>query len=111
LYLAVLFLFFLWKDAIQAFLFDGKSDGRGHAGVLVNIILLTMYTLSCHFAAALGGGKWIAFRGATFGKRGTRRGAADELNEPSHAICVASLISVGLADLYVRLGGFWRDSR
>src|SRR6266852_7133726 len=40
LYLAVLFLFFLWKDAIQAFFFDGKFGmGVGTLVLLVNIIL------------------------------------------------------------------------
>src|SRR5712664_4792767 len=62
LYLAVLFLFFLWKDAIQAFLFDGKFGmGVGTLVLLVNIILLTMYTLSCHSLRHLAGGKVDCF--------------------------------------------------
>src|ERR1700682_2573559 len=49
LYLAIIFLAFLWKDAIQAFFFDGKFGmGVGTLVLCINIILLSTYTLSCH---------------------------------------------------------------
>jgi len=105
LYLAVLFLFFLWKDAIQAFFFGGKFGiGVGTLVLLVNIILLTMYTLSCHSLRHLAGGKLDCFSCATFGKPRykTWRGLTI-LNERHMWFAWMSLISVGLADFYVRL--------
>ena len=105
LYLAVLFLFFLWKDAIQAFFFDGKFGmGVGTLVLLVNIILLTMYTLSCHSLRHLAGGKMDCFSCATFGKpRYKAWSRLTRLNERHMLFAWASLISVGLADFYVRL--------
>ncbi len=105
LYLAVLFLFFLWKDAIQAFFFDGKFGmGVGTLVLLVNIILLTMYTLSCHSLRHLAGGKMDCFSCATFGKpRYKAWSRLTRLNERHMLFAWASLISVGVADFYVRL--------
>jgi len=55
LYFAVLFLFFLWKDVFLAFNFDGKFGmGVGTLVLLVNIILLTTYTLFAILAAPCG---------------------------------------------------------
>ena len=105
LYLAVLFLFFLWKDAVQAFFFNGKFGmGVGTLVLLVNIILLTMYTLSCHSLRHLAGGKLDCFSCATFGKPRYKawRGLTI-LNERHMWFAWMSLISVGLADFYVRL--------
>src|SRR5713226_2928500 len=105
LYFAVLFLFFLWKDAFHAFNFGGHFGmGVGTLVLLVNIILLTTYTLSCHSLRHLAGGKLDCFSCATFGKPryNTWRGLTI-LNERHMLFAWASLISVGLADLYVRL--------
>src|ERR1700676_1057794 len=58
LYLAIVFLAFLWKDAIRAFFFDGKFGmGVGTLVLLVNIILLTTYTFSCLSLRHLGGAR------------------------------------------------------
>jgi hypothetical protein len=47
--LVLVFLAFLWWDAIRAFFFqDGFGIGVGLRVLLVNIILLTLYTFSCH---------------------------------------------------------------
>src|SRR5271165_4989374 len=47
LYLAVLFLAFLWYDAVRAFFFDGHfGAGVGSFVLLINICLLTTYTFS-----------------------------------------------------------------
>jgi hypothetical protein len=105
LYLAILFLFFLWKDAIQAFFFDGKFGiGVGTLVLLVNICLLTTYTLSCHSLRHLAGGKLDCFSCATFGKPRYKawRGIT-ALNERHMLFAWLSLFSVGLADLYIRL--------
>src|SRR6201988_3362929 len=97
LYLAVLFLFFLWKDAFQAFNFDGKFGvGVGTLVLLVNIILLTTYTLSCHSLRHLAGGKLYCFSFATFGKpRHKAWRWLTILNERHMWFAWMSLISVG----------------
>jgi hypothetical protein len=105
LYLAILFLVFLWKDAIQAFFFDGKFGmGVGTLIMLVNICLLSTYTLSCHSLRHLAGGKLDCFSCATFGKPRYKawRGITI-LNERHMLFAWLSLFSVGLTDLYIRL--------
>jgi hypothetical protein len=105
LYLAVLFLFFLWRDAIRAFFFDGKFGiGVGTLVLLVNVTLLSIYTLSCHSLRHLAGGKLDCFSCATFGK--PRHGAwrwITALNERHMLFAWVSLFGVGLADFYIRL--------
>jgi hypothetical protein len=105
LYLAIIFLAFLWKDAIQAFFFDGRFGmGVGTLVLLVNICLLTIYTLSCHSLRHLAGGKLDCFSCATFGKpRHTAWRGLTFLNERHMLFAWLSLFSVGFADFYVRL--------
>jgi len=44
-----IFLAFLWRDAFHAFFFDGHMGvGLGTLVLLFNVILLTVYALSCH---------------------------------------------------------------
>jgi hypothetical protein len=115
LYLAILFLFFLWYDAIRAFCFDGKFGiGVGTLVLLANVTLLTMYTLSCHSLRHLVGGKLDCFSCVNFG--GPRYRAwrwTSVLNGRHMLFAWMSLFSVGLADLYVRLVscGAIRDMR
>jgi hypothetical protein len=104
-YAALVFLFFLWHDAIRAFFFDGRIHvGVGTLVLLTNVILLTFYTFSCHSIRHLAGGKLDCFSCAAFG---APRHAAwrwvSILNERHMVLAWMSLISVGLADLYVRL--------
>ena len=105
LYLAIIFLAFLWKDAVQAFFFDGKLGmGVGTLVLLVNICLLTIYTLSCHSLRHLAGGKLDCVSCATFGKpRHTAWRGLTFLNERHMLFAWLSLFSVGFADFYVRL--------
>ena len=105
LYLAIIFLAFLWKDAVQAFFFDGKFGmGVGTLVLLVNICLLTTYTLSCHSLRHLAGGKLDCFSCATFGKpRHAAWRGLTFLNERHMLFAWLSLFSVGFADFYVRL--------
>src|SRR5215471_6778377 len=115
LYLAVLFLFFLWWDAISAFRFGGHFGvGVGTLVLLVNVILLTAYTFSCHSLRHLAGGKLDCFSCAAFGRpRYKTWSFLSQLNERHMLYAWASLISVGLADFYVRLvaSGAIRDVR
>src|SRR5438270_12546480 len=105
LYLAVLFLVFLWRDAIHAFFFDGSVGvGVGTLVLLGNVILLSIYTLSCHSLRHLSGGKLDCFSCAAFG--GPRYKTwqwLSVLNPRLMLLAWASLLSVGFADLYVRL--------
>ena len=105
LYVAFVFLGFLWKDAISAFFFNGKFGmGVGTLVLLVNIILLTAYTLSCHSLRHLAGGQVDCFSCAAFGRQRNKSwGFLSKLNERHMLFAWASLISVGLADFYVRL--------
>ena len=115
LYLAIIFLAFLWKDAVQAFFFDGKFGmGVGTLVLLVNICLLTIYTLSCHSLRHLAGGKLDCFSCATFGKpRHAAWRGLTFLNERHMLFAWLSLFSVGFADFYVRLvsSGAIQDAR
>jgi hypothetical protein len=105
LYLAILFLVFLWRDAVRAFFFDGKIGvGVGTIVLFVNVFLLSIYTLSCHSLRHLAGGKLDCFSCSTFGK--PRHGAwsvITVLNERHMLFAWISLFGVGLTDLYIRM--------
>jgi hypothetical protein len=105
LYLAILFLCFLWYDAIHAFFFDGKFGiGVGTLVLVTNVSLLSIYTFSCHSLRHLAGGKLDCFSCATFGKpRHSAWRGITVLNERHMLFAWMSLFSVGLADLYIRL--------
>ena len=114
-YLAVVFLAFLWHDAIRAFIFDGHPGvGVGSIVLLVNVILLSSYTFSCHSVRHLAGGKLDCFSCVTFGRpRYTAWKWISAMNERHMLFAWMSLFSVGLADFYVRLvsSGALRDVR
>jgi hypothetical protein len=114
-YLALLFLCFLWYDAVHAFFFpEGFGIGVGSAIMLANIILLTLYTFSCHSLRHLAGGKLDCFSCTTFGPpRHTAWRWLSALNERHMLFAWLSLFSVGLTDLYIRLvsAGLLKDIR
>jgi len=104
LYLAVLFLGFLWYDAIRSFFFEGRFRiGVGSLVLLVNIVLLSLYLFSCHSLRHLAGGRLDCFSCVSFGRArfSTWRGLT-ALNERHMLFAWLSLFSVGLADLYIR---------
>lgn len=115
LYLAIIFLAFLWHDAIRAFFFpDGFGIGVGTVVLLVNVVLLTLYLFSCHSLRHLIGGKLDCYSCTKFGM--TRHKAwrsATSLNEHHMLFAWISLCSVGFADFYIRLvsTGAIRDLR
>jgi hypothetical protein len=115
LYIAFVFLAFLWRDAIAAFDFDGKFGmGVGTLVLLVNIVFLTIYTFSCHSLRHLAGGKLDCFSCAAFGRpRYKAWSFLTRLNERHMLYAWSSLISVGFADFYVRMvaSGAIRDVR
>jgi hypothetical protein len=110
LYLAIIFILFLWHDAYRAFFFVGRLGtlefgvGLGSLIMLANVILLTCYTLSCHSLRHLAGGKLDCFSCSSFGPpRHTAWSWLSVLNERHMLFAWASLISVGFTDFYIRM--------
>ena len=107
LYLAFIPLFFLWFDAFISFVPHGQIRlGVGSAVMLVNVALLTGYSLSCHSLRHLVGGRLDCFSCSASARTGHglwKRVTA--LNERHMMWAWISLVSVMLADLYVRLLG------
>jgi len=105
LYLAFIPLTFLWLDIIPAFLPDGRLRlGLGSAIFLLNVTLLTGYSLSCHSLRHFVGGRLDCF---SCTRRQRARYEAwrwlSSLNRHHMAYAWASLLTVTLTDLYVRL--------
>ena len=104
LYLAFIPLTFLWIDAAKAFVPNGALRlGLGGGLFLVNVVLLTGYSLSCHSLRHFVGGRLDCFS-CTRAQR-TRYQAwrwLSFLNRHHMAFAWSSLITVTLADLYVR---------
>lgn len=114
-YIVTIILAFLWYDTIVAFRWpDGFGIGVGTVIMLVNVILLTTYSASCHSLRHLVGGRLDCFSCSTFGP--PRRSAwrfVTMLNEHHMLWAWLSLFSVALTDLYIRLvaAGVIRDLR
>jgi hypothetical protein len=120
LYLAILFLLFLWKDAFDAFFFRGRLGvlefgvGIGSLVMLANVTLLTLYTFSCHSLRHLAGGKLDCFSCTAFGPpRHTVWSWITRLNDRHMLLAWSSLISVGFTDFYIRMlaSGVFKDIR
>ncbi len=115
LYLAIIFLCFLWYDAVKAFFFNGKFGiGLGTLIMLLNICLLTLYTFSCHSLRHIVGGKLDCFSCAAFGvPRHSAWSFLSSLNERHMIFAWASLVSVGFTDFYIRMlaSGAFKDFR
>jgi hypothetical protein len=112
---AVIFLGFLWYDAIRAFWWDGHFGiGVGTLILVVNVTLLSFYAFSCHSFRHLVGGKLDCFSCSAFNE--TRHGiwqTVSGLNNRHMLYAWCSLISVGFADFYVRMlcTGAFKDFR
>ena len=104
-YLALVFLAFLWHDVVLAFQWpDGFGMGVGTLVMLANVVLLTLYTVSCHSARHLAGGRMDCFSCSAFGKpQHSAWKWISWLNERHMLWAWLSLFSVGLTDLYIRL--------
>ena len=104
-YLALVFLAFLWYDAVVAYNFDGHFGiGVGTLIMSVNIVMLTLYTFSCHSLRHLAGGKLDCFSCATFGKsRYDAWRGITFLNERHMLLAWVSLVTVGFTDFYIRM--------
>src|SRR4029077_3900464 len=104
-YLALAFLGFLWYDAVLAYNFDVHFGiGLGTIFMTVNIVMLTLYPLSCHSLRHLAGGKLDCFSCASFGKsRFAAWRAVSFLNDRHMLLAWTSLLTVGFTDFYIRM--------
>ncbi len=105
LYLAFVPLFFLWADAILSLQYEGQWRlGLGTVILALNALLLSGYSLSCHSLRHLVGGKLDCF---SCSRRAQVRHSLWKrttwMNVFHMRWAWASLISVALADLFVRL--------
>jgi hypothetical protein len=104
MYLATIALVFLWGDVVEAFVNGGHLNlGFGVWLMLLNVILLTGYTLGCHSLRHLVGGKSNCMSCAPAAAAGWK--AASKFNAKHMQWAWASLTSVCATDLYIRLGG------
>ena len=102
LYLAIPVLLVLWWDAFEAFNFHGHFGiGLGTVIMVVNVILLTGFTFGCHAARYLVGGYLDSFHRASIRYR--LWVLSNRLNARHNRWAWASLVVVGLTDLYIRL--------
>ncbi len=93
---------FLWWDVIEAFQFhDGFGIGLGTVIMFANVILLSLYSLSCHSCRYLVGGYLDRFFKAPVRYHMWR--VVSRLNARHATYAWISLFSVALTDLYIRL--------
>ncbi|HZT78763.1 MAG TPA: hypothetical protein VFA26_00955 [Gemmataceae bacterium] len=129
LYIAIIFLFFLWWDALYAFYWptldaNGYPTGGHQFGMglgtlvmLVNVVLLTGFTLGCNSLRHLVGGRLDCF--SCPNNVAQDRGGykvwrfVSRFNEHHMLWAWLSLFSVGFTDVYIRLcsTGVWHDVR
>lgn len=105
LYLSIVVVIFLWKDAIQGFIFNGHFGmGLGSLILLADAVLLSLYTFSCHAFRHLVGGSLDCFScqgKASFRYNLWRR--VSEWNLRHGTWAWVSMFMVWGTDLYVRL--------
>jgi hypothetical protein len=105
MYVAVVFLVILWKDAILSVVgwSDGVHVGLGSLVMFTNVLLLSGYTFGCHSFRHLVGGGVNSYSTATLGAVRFRLWKlVTVLNERHMAFAWMSLFSVALTDLYIR---------
>jgi hypothetical protein len=106
LYVALVFLVILWKDAVLAIVGwkDGVHVGVGTLVMVTNCVLLTGYTFGCHsFRHLIGGGVNSYSTAALGGMRHRLWKLVTVLNERHMLFAWTSLFSVALTDLYIRM--------
>ena len=110
LYAALVFMFFLWYDALKAFWHHGPFVGVGSFILLANVLLLSGYTFGCHSFRHLVGGRMDCFTcpmGGSHANAQPRTGyhawkIVTFFNENHMAWAWFSLFGVILTDLYIR---------
>ncbi|HYM49669.1 MAG TPA: hypothetical protein VET65_03755 [Candidatus Limnocylindrales bacterium] len=115
LILTVLVTIVLWADVVRAFDFKGHFGiGLGTVIMLVNVVLLTLYTGTCHSLRYLAGGSVDCYSCARAGRLRHRISSLLNRLNPQHgAWAWYSMFSVGLTDVYIRLlqSGVLQDPR
>ena len=105
LYGSLVVVAFLWYDTVLAFLPNGSFGVTvGSLIFLLNVVLLTMYSLSCHSLRHIIGGRVDCYSCVTAGN--ARRKWYNRLSvlNRQHALWAwLSLFSVLLTDIYIRL--------
>ncbi len=104
-YLAALYIVILVYDVFEAFRLDeGIGFGLGTALTILDVSLVTLYTLSCHSCRHLVGGGVKSFSRARMGMLRYRlwRGVT-AINDRHMIFFWTSLSTVVLTDLYIRL--------
>src|SRR5215217_3612411 len=101
-WLSLVVILFLWWDALLAFRFPtGFGIGLGTVIMLVNVVLLSLYTLSCHSCRYLCGGHLDSFKAAPIRYRLWQW--TNTLNPRHPLFAWLSLGWVAFTDLYIRL--------
>jgi len=117
-YIACIFLVILSYDVWLALWFVNSATGRQEFGIgvgtlvlLINVILLMLYTFGCHSGRHIIGGHLDEVSKAPV--RSACYACATGLNERHMQFAWLSLFSVAFADIYVRLCsmGIWSDWR
>ena len=114
-YATVVQVGFLWFDAIVAFDFGGHFGiGLGSLLMVANVVLLSGYTFGCHAFRHLSGGELDCFSCSRSARARFHlwRGVS-VLNIKHDRWAWASLVSVALTDIYIRLliSGVLHDPR
>ena len=104
LYGSIVMMAFLWIEAVRAFFPEGFGITVGSLLFLLNVVLLSGYTFSCHLLRHLAGGRTDCY---TCVRGGNLRRKSFEwisvLNGRHMLWAWVSLFSVWGADVYVRL--------
>lgn len=115
LILSLIVLVFLWADVVRAFIYHGSFFiGLGSIIMLVNVVLLSAYTLTCHSFRYLMGGRIDAFSRVRFGKAWHEVVMLLNRFNPRHGFLAwVSMFSVAFTDIYIRLlmAGIFHEPR
>ena len=110
LYVAIIFLAFLWHDFYKSLFWATPQGGTtfgmggGTLVILANCVFLSLYTFSCHSWRHLVGGSVNSFSTATLGKlRHSIWSGVTVLNKNHMLYAWVSLFGVALTDVYVRM--------
>jgi len=118
MYAAVVFLFLLSYDVWVAMWFDNPATGQKEFGIgvgtlvlLVNVLLLTSYTLGCHSLRHVVGGRKDEMSKSALSEACFNCSTSFNTRHQLFAWC--SLFTVMFSDVYIRLCsmGIWTDLR
>lgn len=105
LYLAIVLALFHWVHVVESLQWQGQwGFGVGSLILLLDAILLTLYVFSCHSLRHALGGRLNHFTGGLWNRvRHSLWKTQTGFNEEHWFYAWASLFTVGLTDVYIRL--------